>query len=101
MPDTANRLTENGETEEVQIDDIEAGDLLLVKPEKRCRWMEKLWKSQVDESMLTGRSVPVEKSIDDEVIGGSINRVRSIEVEKHERILPDTSYRHGQKVSAY
>src|SRR5699024_9450802 len=32
MPDTANRITENGETEEVQIDDIKAGDLLLVKP---------------------------------------------------------------------
>lgn len=86
MPDTANRLTENGETEEVQIDDIEAGDLLLVKPGEKMPLDGKIvkGKSQVDESMLTGESVPVEKSIDDEVIGGSINREGSltIEVEK-------------------
>ena len=86
MPDTANRLTENGETEEVQIDDIKAGDLLLVKPGEKMPLDGKIvkGKSQVDESMLTGESVPVEKSIDDEVIGGSINREGSltIEVEK-------------------
>lgn len=86
MPDMANRLTENGETEEVQIDDIKAGDLLLVKPGEKMPLDGKIvkGKSQVDESMLTGESVPVEKSIDDEVIGGSINREGSltIEVEK-------------------
>ena len=86
MPDTANRITENDETEEVQIDDIKAGDLLLVKPGEKMPLDGKIvkGKSQVDESMLTGESVPVEKSIDDEVIGGSINREGSltIEVEK-------------------
>lgn len=86
MPDTANRVTENGETEEVQIDDIKAGDLLLVKPGEKMPLDGKIvkGKSQVDESMLTGESVPVEKSVDDEVIGGSINREGSltIEVEK-------------------
>ncbi|PKE38350.1 copper-translocating P-type ATPase [Macrococcoides caseolyticum] len=86
MPDTANRITENGETEEVQIDDIKVGDLLLVKPGEKMPLDGKIvkGKSQVDESMLTGESVPVEKSVDDEVIGGSINREGSltIEVEK-------------------
>ena len=86
MPDTANRITENGETEEVQIDDIKVGDLLLVKPGEKMPLDGKIvkGKSQVDESMLTGESVPVGKSIDDEVIGGSINREGSltIEVEK-------------------
>lgn len=86
MPDTANRITENGETEEVQIDDIKAGDLLLVKPGEKMPLDGKIvkGKSQVDESMLTGESVPVAKSVDDEVIGGSINREGSltIEVEK-------------------
>ncbi|WP_281512608.1 copper-translocating P-type ATPase [Mammaliicoccus vitulinus] len=86
MPDTANRITENGETEEVQIDDIKAGDLLLVKPGEKMPLDGKIvkGKSQVDESMLTGESVPVGKSVDDEVIGGSINREGSltIEVEK-------------------
>lgn len=86
IPDTANRITENGETEEVQIDDIKAGDLLLVKPGEKMPLDGKIvkGKSQVDESMLTGESVPVGKSVDDEVIGGSINREGSltIEVEK-------------------
>lgn len=86
MPDTANRITENGETEEVQIDDIKVGDLLLVKPGEKMPLDGKIvkGKSQVDESMLTGESVPVEKSVGDEVIGGSINREGSltIEVEK-------------------
>lgn len=86
MPDTANRITENGETEEVQIDDIKAGDLLLVKPGEKMPLDGKIvkGKAQVDESMLTGESVPVGKSVDDEVIGGSINREGSltIEVEK-------------------
>lgn len=86
MPDTANRITENGEIEEVQIDDIKAGDLLLVKPGEKMPLDGKIvkGKSQVDESMLTGESVPVGKSVDDEVIGGSINREGSltIEVEK-------------------
>lgn len=86
MPNTANRITENGETEEVQIDDIKAGDLLLVKPGEKIPLDGKIvkGKSQVDESMLTGESVPVGKSVDDEVIGGSINREGSltIEVEK-------------------
>nr|WP_068130386.1 copper-translocating P-type ATPase [Nosocomiicoccus ampullae] len=86
MPNTANRITENGETEEIQIDDIKAGDLLLVKPGEKMPLDGKIvkGKSQVDESMLTGESVPVGKSVDDEVIGGSINREGSltIEVEK-------------------
>lgn len=86
MPDTANRITENGETEEVQIDDIKAGDLLLIKPGEKMPLDGKIvkGKSQVDESMLTGESVPVGKSVDDKVIGGSINREGSltIEVEK-------------------
>ena len=86
MPDTANRISGNGETEEVQIDDIKAGDLLLVKPGEKMPLDGKIvkGKSQVDESMLTGESVPVTKSVDDEVIGGSINREGSltIEVEK-------------------
>lgn len=92
MPSTANRIAENGETEEVQVDKIKTGDLLLVKPGEKMPLDGKIVKgnSQVDESMLTGESVPVAKAVDDEVIGGSINREGSltIEVEK----LMDESY---------
>ncbi|MCG1008774.1 copper-translocating P-type ATPase [Salinicoccus sp. ID82-1] len=92
MPDSASRITSSGDTEEVQVDDIRAGDLLLVKPGEKMPLDGKIVKgqSQVDESMLTGESVPVAKSVNDEVIGGSINREGSltIEVEK----LRDESY---------
>jgi len=92
MPSTANRITESGETEEVQVDEVKAGDRLLVKPGEKMPLDGKIVKgnSQVDESMLTGESVPVTKSVNDEVIGGSINREGSltIEVEK----LMDESY---------
>lgn len=56
MPNTANRITENGETEEVQVDHIQAGDLLLVKPGEKIPLDGKIvkGKSQIDESMLTG-----------------------------------------------
>lgn len=46
--------------------------------------------SQVDESMLTGESVPTEKTVDDEVIGGSINREGSLTI-KVEKLM-DESY---------
>lgn len=83
MPDTANRIAENGEVEEVQIDDIKTGDILLVKPGEKMPLDGKIikGKSQVDESMLTGESVPVEKSVNDEVIGGSINKEGSLNIE--------------------
>src|SRR5690625_499390 len=83
MPDTANRITENGETEEVQVDAIKAGDLLLVKPGEKMPLDGKIvkGKSQIDESMLTGESVPVTKSVNDEVIGGSINREGPLTIE--------------------
>lgn len=55
MPNTANRIAENGETEEVQVDAIKAGDLLLVKPGEKMPLDGKIvkGKSQIDESMLT------------------------------------------------
>lgn len=92
MPNTANRIAKNDQTEEVQVDDIKTGDLLLVKPGEKIPLDGKITKgkSQIDESMLTGESVPATKSINDQVIGGSINREGSltIEVEK----LMDDSY---------
>lgn len=92
MPNTANRITDSNETEEVQVDHIQTGDLLLVKPGEKIPLDGKIvkGKSQIDESMLTGESVPLTKSINDTVIGGSINREGSLtlEVEK----LTDESY---------
>lgn len=92
MPDTAHRISGDGSTDEVRVDEIKAGDHVLVKPGDKMPLDGKIIKgeSQVDESMLTGESVPVVKSVGDEVIGGSINRVGSLTVEIEK--LMDASY---------
>lgn len=93
MPNTANRIKEDSdEIEEVKIDEIQSGDLLLVKPGEKMPLDGTIVKgtSQVDESMLTGESVPTEKTVDDEVIGGSINREGSLTI-KVEKLM-DESY---------
>ncbi|WP_262409531.1 heavy metal translocating P-type ATPase [Salinicoccus roseus] len=92
MPDTAYRISGDGSTEEVPVDEIKAGDHVLVKPGDKMPLDGKIIKgeSQVDESMLTGESVPVVKSVGDEVIGGSINREGSLTVEIEK--LMDASY---------
>lgn len=91
MPDTADKIIEDDNTEEVNIDELNEGDLLLVKPGEKMPLDGKIIKgrSQVDESMLTGESAPVEKDVDDEVIGGSINREGSLTVEV-EKLLDDS-----------
>lgn len=73
-PDTA-LLVENGETREVASETLKIGDIVLVKPGAKIPLdgIVKEGSGGVDESMLTGESLPVEKEIGSEVIGGSIN----------------------------
>lgn len=73
-PDTAILLRDGQETE-VGIDEVAQGDILLVKPGAKIPLDGDLINgfSSVDESMLTGESIPVEKNVGDSVIGGSIN----------------------------
>lgn len=73
-PDTA-VLVENGMTREVPAADLKLGDIVLIKPGARIPVdgivLEGI--SGVDESMLTGESLPVEKAEGSQVIGGSVN----------------------------
>lgn len=75
MPSEAHLLNEDGSTTEVEVSELQHGQRVLVKPGEKVpvdgRIVE--GKSSVDESMLTGESLPVEKSVDEEAIGGSIN----------------------------
>lgn len=73
-PDTA-ILFREGKEIEISLDEVEKDDILVVKPGKRIPVDGTLvfGFSSVDESMLTGESIPVEKEIGDMVIGGSIN----------------------------
>lgn len=66
-----------GEEEiDIPIEEVEAGDIILVKPGEKIPVDGKVVEghSSVDESMLTGESMPVEKNIGDNVVGASINK---------------------------
>ena len=75
MPEEANLITENGESETVLVKNLKAGDNILVKPGEKVPIDGIVFdgNSEVNESMITGESVPVVKSDGDEIIGGSIN----------------------------
>lgn len=81
LPSTALKLDENGETQEVKISELEAGDLVLVKPGEKipADGIIEKGKSDINESMITGESKPVSKKEGDEVIGGSVNGSSSIQ----------------------
>ena len=86
MPNEAHRLDANNPIQDVPLSDLKHNDLVLVKPGEKIPVDGTIvdGKSAIDESMLTGESVPVEKYKGDEVIGGSVNNEGSltIQVEK-------------------
>lgn len=86
MPNEAHYLDENGNVKDVPLSELKNNDQVLVKPGEKIPVDGTIidGKSAVDESMLTGESVPVEKFNGDEVIGGSVNNEGSliIQVEK-------------------
>jgi len=73
--DTATLLTD-GTEREVPLEDVAVGDRLKVRPGEKVPTDGVVLEgeSAVDESMVTGESVPVEKSAGDEVVGGTVNR---------------------------
>ncbi len=75
-PKTAVRLTENGAEEEIPLENVQAGDILAVKPGQSIPTDGEVAEgvSSVDESAITGESIPVEKQPGDPVTGGSINQ---------------------------
>lgn len=78
QPKTA-RVLREGEEKDVLIDEVTIGDTVLVRPGERIPVDGEIIEgySTVDESMLTGESLPIEKSIGDKVFGGTINKVGS------------------------
>ncbi|GBD10392.1 Copper-exporting P-type ATPase A [bacterium HR23] len=70
------RVLRNGQEVEVPVEEVEAGDLLVVRPGEQVPVDGVVVEgySAVDQSMLTGESIPVEKRPGDEVIGGTLNR---------------------------
>ena len=74
-PKTARRLTPNGEDEEVPVDRVNLGDRIRVRPGDGVPVDGTVLdgKSAVDESMVTGESMPVAKQPGDKLIGGTVN----------------------------
>ena len=68
-------LVREGREQEVPIDDVQVGDVLLVKPGEKVPVDGKVveGRSSVDEAMLTGESMPVTKTAGDDVFGATIN----------------------------
>jgi Cu+-exporting ATPase len=66
----------NGTEEDIPVEEVEVGDLVLVRPGERIPVDGIIveGKSSVDESMLTGESIPVDKGPGDEVVGASVNK---------------------------
>ncbi len=89
-PNKAIRL-ENGEEIEISIDDIQVGDLLRVKPGDKIPVDGKITKgkSSIDESMISGEPIPVDKEENDIVTSGTINGKQSF-VMQAEKIGSDT-----------
>ena len=89
-PNTA-RLVRDGEERDVPLDQIEKGDRLRVRPGEKVpvdgRVIE--GRTSIDESMITGEPMPVTKSADDRVTGGTVNQTGSLVIEA-ERVGSDT-----------
>lgn len=81
IPPTANRV-EGDEIVEVPTEEVEVGDVLLVRPGEKVPIDGVIisGESALDESMITGESKPVSKGEGDEVIGGTINSMGSLRI---------------------
>ena len=76
VPEVAYRVGANDTVSEVHLEHVRIGDVLLVKPGNKVPIDGVVMKGEsgVDESMLTGESMPVAKTVGDSLIGGSVNQ---------------------------
>jgi len=90
IPPVAHRIIE-GKEEDISLDGVKTGDLLKVKPGEKIPvdGMITEGSATIDESMITGEPIPVDKSNDDWVTGGTINGNTAFEM-KAEKVGSDT-----------
>ena len=85
------RVVSDGEEHDVPLEQVKPGDRLRVRPGEKIPVDGKVLegRTSVDESMITGESIPVEKTIGDHVIGAAINQAGSLLMEA-ERVGSET-----------
>ena len=90
-PKTARRIDADGNDEDVSLDRIQPGDRLRVRPGEKIPvdGIVREGRSSVDESMVTGEPIPVEKNPGDPVIGATVNGTGSLVMEA-QRVGADT-----------
>lgn len=82
QPDTA-RVVRYGEEQEIPVEEVQKGDRVRVRPGEKIPVDGKIVEgtSGVDQSLVTGESMPADKRKDDEVVGGSINQTGTLLIE--------------------
>jgi Cu+-exporting ATPase len=90
-PRTARRVKDNGDEEDIDIRHIRIGDILLVRPGEKIAVDGSVVEghSSVDESMLTGEPMPVEKTAGSKMAAGTVNGIGSLRI-RTERVGDDT-----------
>ncbi|MEN8250713.1 MAG: copper-translocating P-type ATPase [Bacteroidota bacterium] len=90
-PNTARIVRQDGSEEDIQLEQVVVGDILRVRPGEKIPVDGSVTdgRSSVDESMVTGEPIPVEKSLSDHVIGATVNGTGSL-LMRAEKIGSDT-----------
>ena len=90
-PKTARRIDKDGGEEDVPLDEVQPGDLLRVRPGEKVPVDGTVveGKSSIDEAMVSGEPIPVEKGAGDRVIGATVNGTGAL-VMKAERVGAET-----------
>jgi P-type Cu+ transporter len=90
-PKTARRIRADGGEEEVSLDAVLAGDRLRVRPGEKVPvdGLVRDGRSTIDESMVTGESMPVTRAVGEKVIGGTLNQTGALVIEA-ERVGRET-----------
>lgn len=88
---TALRIKEDGTEEDVPLESVQLGDILRVRPGEKVPvdGVVTQGSSSIDESMITGEPIPVQKNIGDKVVGATVNGTGSI-LMKAEKVGADT-----------
>lgn len=86
------RVLKDGVEQEISIEDVQVGDILVVKPGEKIPVDGEIIEGQsaIDESMLTGESIPIDKKIGDLVIGATLNKNGSLQI-KATRVGKETA----------